>query len=95
MTDADIDAQIAADPDVAPIADAEWFRTATLVMPERKQAVSLRVDPDVLRWYKKSGPGYQSRMNAVLRAYAKAHAAPLADRPARVSEQKRSKTPSR
>ncbi len=35
----------------------------------RKSAISLRVDPEVLAWFKAQGPGYQTRMNAVLRAY--------------------------
>ncbi len=35
----------------------------------RKSAISLRVDPEVLNWFKAQGPGYQTRMNAVLRAY--------------------------
>ncbi len=34
-----------------------------------KVAISLRVDPDVLEWFKAQGPGYQTRMNAVLRAF--------------------------
>ncbi len=84
MTDTDIANSIADDPDAAPNLDTDWFRTATLVMPEPKQAVSLRIDFDVLRWYKGQGPGYQSRMNAILREYAKAHGATLADRSARV-----------
>jgi uncharacterized protein (DUF4415 family) len=36
---------------------------------QRKSAISLRVDPEVLNWFKAQGPGYQTRMNAVLRAY--------------------------
>lgn len=36
---------------------------------EAKRAVSLRVDADVLEWFKAQGPGYQTRMNAVLRAF--------------------------
>ncbi len=35
-----------------------------------KTAISLRLDSDVLEWYKSQGPGYQTRMNAVLRAAA-------------------------
>jgi uncharacterized protein (DUF4415 family) len=35
----------------------------------RKQSIALRVDADVLEWFKAQGPGYQSRMNAVLKAY--------------------------
>ena len=38
-------------------------------MPVPKQAISIRLDEDVLAWFKATGPGYQSRMNAVLRAY--------------------------
>lgn len=38
----------------------------------RKDAISLRLDHDVLDWFKGQGPGYQTRMNAVLRAYMNA-----------------------
>ena len=37
-----------------------------------KSSVSLRVDADVLAWFKSQGPGYQTRMNAVLRAFKEA-----------------------
>lgn len=37
--------------------------------PQAKQAISLRIDQDVLDWFRDGGPGYQTRMNAVLRAY--------------------------
>jgi len=73
LSDEDIDAAIAADPDAAPILDEEWFRTAELVMPQPKAAISIRLDREVLDWFKDQGPGYQSRMNAVLAAYVKAH----------------------
>ena len=40
------------------------------LMPEpQKRSISLRVDADVLDWFKKQGSGYQTRMNAVLRAF--------------------------
>ena len=35
----------------------------------RKASISLRVDQDVLEWFKQQGPGYQTRINAVLRAF--------------------------
>lgn len=73
LSDEDIDATIAADPDAAPVLDEEWFRTAELVMPQPKAPISIRVDREVLDWFKDQGPGYQSRMNAVLAAYVKAH----------------------
>jgi uncharacterized protein (DUF4415 family) len=49
----------------------DFFKTARLVMPAScgKQAVSLRVDEDVVAWFRAQGKGHLSRMNAVLRAY--------------------------
>ena len=47
----------------------DFFAKAEIVHPRPKQPISLRVDEDVLAWFKKQGPRYQSRMNAVLRAY--------------------------
>lgn len=48
-----------------------------LVPVPPKASISLRVDADVLAWFKSAGPGYQTRMNAVLRAFKEAAAAPL------------------
>jgi len=48
---------------------AGFWDGATLMPPVIKQAVSLRLDPDVLEWFREQGPRYQSRMNAVLRTY--------------------------
>jgi uncharacterized protein (DUF4415 family) len=73
LTDEEIERAIAEDPDAAPILDAEWFRNAVLVIPTAKVATSMRVDGDVMDWFKGQGRGWQTRMNAVLRAYAKAH----------------------
>jgi uncharacterized protein (DUF4415 family) len=39
----------------------------------RKEQLTIRVDSDVLEWYKKQGPGYQTRINALLRAYMQEH----------------------
>jgi len=39
----------------------------------RKQQLTIRVDSDVLDWYKKQGPGYQTRINSLLRAYMQEH----------------------
>jgi uncharacterized protein (DUF4415 family) len=69
MTDTDIAAQIAGDPDTAPEWTDEMFARAEVVMPEKKVPISFRVDPDVLEFHKAKGPGYQSRMNAVLRSH--------------------------
>ena len=52
-----------------PSAAAAWLAEGQLVEPVRKQAISLRLDPDVVEWFRSTGPRYQSRMNAVLRAF--------------------------
>lgn len=47
-------------------------RTGLRPVP-RKTLLSLRIDSDVIEWFKSQGVGYQSRMNALLRAYMDAH----------------------
>ena len=66
MTDEEIEASIANDPDWSD--DWNWG-DAVLVIPPKKKAISIRVDEDVLDYFKKEGAGYQRRMNAVLRSY--------------------------
>jgi uncharacterized protein (DUF4415 family) len=67
------DAEIArtSPPELADLPDDFWD-DAVLVVPGPKQAISLRVDQDVLDWFRSSGPRYQSRMNSVLRSYVSA-----------------------
>ena len=48
---------------------AGFWKDAQVVTPVPKQAISLRVDEDVLAWFRSLGPRYQTRMNAVLRYY--------------------------
>lgn len=55
-------------PELAELPDDFWAG-ATVVEPVGKQPISLRVDADVLEWFKSQGPRYQSRINAVLRSY--------------------------
>lgn len=47
----------------------DFWDEAELVAPVAKRAISLRVDEDVLEWFRGLGPRYQTRMNAVLRSY--------------------------
>ena len=67
LTDEQIAAAIARDPDAVPL-DIDWSE-AVLVIPPSKKAISIRVDQDVLDFFKQEGTGYQRRMNAVLRSY--------------------------
>lgn len=52
-----------------PELDADFWKNAVLKEPEPKKSISLRVDRDVLDWFRSQGEGYQTRMNAVLRSY--------------------------
>jgi len=72
--------EIAAIPDEAidysdiPELTDEFFRNAKLLEPQGKKQLTVRLDEDVLAWFRAQGPGYQSRMNAVLRAYVQSQA---------------------
>lgn len=68
LTDKEIDESIANDPDWADFKDIDWSE-AVLVIPPKKKAISIRVDQDVLDYFRKLGTGYQRRMNAVLRSF--------------------------
>ena len=67
LTDDEIAQAVRDDPDAAPI-DIDWS-DAVLVVPPKKNAISIRIDSDVLDFFKEQGAGYQRRMNAVLRSY--------------------------
>ncbi|BDW98376.1 BrnA antitoxin family protein [Maricaulis maris] len=55
-----------------PELDEAWFAEATLWTPPSKKQVTLRLDDDIIAFFKESGKGYQTRMNAVLRAFVDA-----------------------
>ena len=74
LTDEDIAKAVANDPDAVPI-DLDWS-DAVLVIPPKKKAISIRVDEDVLDYFKSQGDGYQRRINAVLRSYMEQKAKP-------------------
>ena len=71
-----IDADIVRDAD-APEWTPDTFARAVarkgLKPVPKKALLSLRIDSDVIEWFRKQGAGYQSRMNALLRAYMEAH----------------------
>jgi uncharacterized protein (DUF4415 family) len=66
MKDEEIDTS-----DIPPL-DEAFFAEATLRMPQAKPSITIRLDPDVLDWFKSQGQGYQTRINAVLRRYVEA-----------------------
>lgn len=72
MSDADVTAAAEADPDARPFTDEEWLKADLVTTRATKVAVALRLDPQVLAWFKSGGPGYQTRINAVLKRYVEA-----------------------
>lgn len=56
-----------------PKLDKTFFSRSQVRMPKRKKAISLRLDSDVLDWFKQEEKQYQTKINAVLRAYFEAH----------------------
>lgn len=71
LTDDEVERRAASDPDAGSI-PAEFWNTAEPVEAETKEQITLRLDPDVLRHFRGTGKGYQSRINAVLKSYVKA-----------------------
>lgn len=64
------------DPDWKDLMDIDWSK-AEIVIPQKKKAISIRLDEDIVDLFQASGKGYQTRINAVLRHF--------------ITEQKRSK----
>ena len=67
MTEAELEASIAADPDDIH-EELDWTK-AIIGLPPRKKDIHIRIDSDVLDWFKQQGPGYQTRINTVLRTF--------------------------
>jgi uncharacterized protein (DUF4415 family) len=67
MTEEELESAIASDPDEAGMV-VDWSR-ATVVMPKPKAVLNMRIDNDVLEYFKHQGKGYQTLINAVLRSY--------------------------
>ncbi|TAJ95179.1 MAG: 3-oxoacyl-ACP synthase [Gammaproteobacteria bacterium] len=65
--DAEIDTS-----DIPPLGP-DFFKSAVLRMPMAKSSITVRLDSDVLQWFRQQGSGYQTRINAVLRTYMDAH----------------------
>ncbi len=71
MTETEVEANALSDPDNPPWTTA-MLAKAAWVNPE-KQAISIRLDKDIVDFFQRQGRGYQSRINAALRVYMDAH----------------------
>lgn len=71
MTEQEVEKAAHSDPDALPMTDDEW--TAGEVTRPTKIPIAMKLDNDVLDWFKGNGKGYQTRINSVLRKYMEAH----------------------
>jgi uncharacterized protein (DUF4415 family) len=69
LTDEEIERAVAEDPDAPPFWTDEDWANARVVWPQGKAPVTLRLDRDIIAWFKLHGSGYQTRINAVLRGF--------------------------
>jgi uncharacterized protein (DUF4415 family) len=67
MSEAELEASIAADPGDLK-GEPDWTQ-AVIGVPARKEHINIRVDHDVLEWFRAQGKGYQTMMNNVLKAF--------------------------
>jgi uncharacterized protein (DUF4415 family) len=56
-----------------PELNEDFWVNAVIEYPEKKKPVTLRLDSDVLEWFKSTGKGYQTRINAILRSFYEGH----------------------
>ena len=59
--------------EIPPQTNVKWTRPGALVATENKRQITLRLDADLVSFFKKTGKRYQSRINAALREYVNAH----------------------
>ena len=67
MTEAEIEAAIADDPDEAGL-EVDWSQ-ASIELPQPKAVLNMRVDADIMDFFRGQGKGYQTKINAILRSY--------------------------
>lgn len=72
LSDEEIERSVSEDPDWADFAAIDWSE-ARMVYPVNKSAISIRLDNDIIDFFKAGGKGYQSRINSVLRHFVTEH----------------------
>ena len=68
LTHEEIERAVAEDPDAGTFRES-WSEGVDIGLPKSKERITVRLDADVLAWFKNQGKGYQTRINAVLKAF--------------------------
>ncbi len=71
MTEEELEAAIASDPEEPKEWEYDWS-SLRVAIPGPKEQLTLRLDRDIVDWFKGAGKGYQTRINAVLKSYVQA-----------------------
>jgi len=71
MTETHVEADSVTDIDGLPLDDTEW--TKVKLLDPFKTPITIRLDTDVVEWFKTQGSRYQTKINAVLRQYVETH----------------------
>jgi len=69
LSEEDIEKAAASDPDALLTDEQFWLRATRVEHPLKKQNINIRLSPKVVDFFKKQGPGYQTRINQVLERY--------------------------
>lgn len=69
LSEEDIQRAALSDPDALPTDEEFWIRATHVEHPMSKQSINIRLSPKVVNFFKKQGPGYQTRINKVLESY--------------------------
>jgi uncharacterized protein (DUF4415 family) len=73
MTEGELEAAIASDPDEAGLQhNLDNWDNLIIGFPKPKRQLTVRLDGDIIEWFKATGKGYQTRINALLRSYVEA-----------------------
>lgn len=56
-----------------PATNEAFWTNATINLPKKKNAITIRLEPEVIDFFKSKGKGYQTKINAVLKSYVQAH----------------------
>jgi uncharacterized protein (DUF4415 family) len=72
LSEDEIERMAHSDPDHPGLDDDFWRQVDEFEAPQAKEAISIKLDRDVLAFFRKQGRGYQTRINAVLRRYMQA-----------------------
>ena len=56
-----------------PETNTKFWKKTKIMLPQKKKLLTLRLDSEIIDWFKEEGKGYQTKINAVLKSYVRSH----------------------